>query len=474
MPDTTPTSAAGTPDQPDAAYADVLAGGSREVELWGWSALAMLSLAVAGVYAVLVALSRIPGIEDVFPWPLDFFHKGLVVHVVLSFVVWFLAVFGALLQVTTLRLAAGSPRLDLLGMAAVLLAEGGCVFLFLPALMDRGEATLNNYVPVIIDPVYYTGLVLLAVALALAVIRLGANWDRRQHPLDPLSTAVAGGAVIFAVALICFATAAWLLGDQTPSHTFNEDLFWGGGHLLQFLNVAMLLGAWSLLAAQGPAAVAPRVWTAVTVLLLVPALAAPFSYALFDAFTAAQTETFTNFQYALAPPTLLAAVAMAVAAFRFRGRGGALPWQEPAFLCLALSILVFGTGGVLGLFVDGADTRTPGHYHGVIGGINLAFMGLFLTFFLPLLGRGVAWTRVIYLQIYFYAFGQVMQCLGLFLAGGYGAPRKTAGAEQGLEGIGAIAGMALNGIGALIAVIGGVLFIWTVGAALLRSQDRKS
>ena len=58
--------------------------------------------------------------------------------------------------------------------------------------------------------------------------------------------------------------------------------------------------------------------------------------------------------------------------------------------------------------------------------------------------------------------------VGLFLAGGYGAPRKTAGDAQGLEEIGAIAGLYMNGLGALVAVIGGTMFIWVCARALLR------
>ncbi|MAF47919.1 MAG: hypothetical protein CMM10_06635, partial [Rhodospirillaceae bacterium] len=60
------------------------------------------------------------------------------------------------------------------------------------------------------------------------------------------------------------------------------------------------------------------------------------------------------------------------------------------------------------------------------------------------------------------------------LAGGYGAPRKTFGEAQGLDEMGAIAGLYLNGIGAVVAIIGGVMFIWTVAAALLRAETPAS
>ena len=148
-----------------------------------------------------------------------------------------------------------------------------------------------------------------------------------------------------------------------------------------------------------------------------------------------------------------------------------LPWRDPAFLCLVLSVVVFGIGGVLGMFIDGTDTRTPAHYHGVIAGVTLSFMGLFFAFFLPLLGRAPQAVRSIRFLIWAFAGGQTFASIGLFLAGGYGAPRKVAGEAQGLEELGAIVGMTMNGIGALVAVLGGVLFIW-VGARALFSQAK--
>ncbi len=438
-------------------------------ELWVWSALAVGSLAIAGVFAFLLALSRIPGIETVFPWPLGFFHKGLVIHVVFSFVVWFLAVFGALLLVAAKQAAGGRPRFAGLGKAAVAGMVLASPLLFVPALLDRGEPTLNNYVPVIIDPLYYAGLALMGVSMALAVLRLFLNLRKgTSATIDPIPSAMAAAGLVFAVALICFAVAYALLAGDDVSHGFNEDLFWGGGHVLQFLNTLLLIVAWNVLAAHalGPSALGRGVILVAAGLLAVSVLPAPFFYLLFEPFSAEQTDAFTNLQYALAPPTVLVAGAIAVRLKR------PLPWREPAFLCLVLSVAVFAAGGVLGLFVDGADTRTPAHYHGVIAGVTLAFMGLFYVTFLPLLERSLKPGKMLFAQIYLFAGGQFAACIGLFLAGGFGVPRKTAGEAQGLEEMGAIVGMALNGIGALFAVLGGILFIWMAAAALLKSPQQ--
>ena len=52
-----------------------------------------------------------------------------------------------------------------------------------------------------------------------------------------------------------------------------------------------------------------------------------------------------------------------------------------------------------------------------------------------------------------------MHVIGLAWSGGYGVQRKTAGVAQGLDGISQTAGMGLMGLGGLISVVGGVLFL---------------
>lgn len=431
--------------------------------------MAIGSLAIAGIFAVLLAVSRIPGVETVFPWPLGFFHKGLVIHVVFSFVIWFLAVFGALLQLAAHQSTGQTPRFAWLGTLSVMAMAAAFPLLFIPALLDRGEPTLNNYIPVIIDPLYYAGLAAMGAAMTLSVVRLLLNRPALSKG-SPLVGPLTGAGIIFLVAMICLGLALVELGSEALSFAFNEDLFWGGGHILQFLNTQLMLLGWGVLATStaGRPVPGPVVMLTATVLLTLSVLAGPVFYFTFEPFSAAQRDAFTNLQFALAPPSIL--VAATVVHYWIRRP---LPWTSPAFLCLALSMTVFAVGGFLGLFVDGADTRTPAHYHGVIAGVSLVFMGLFYEVFLPLLGRPIGRGKMVYTQICLFAGGQLAACIGLFLAGGFGAPRKTAGDAQGLDGIGAIVGMTLNGIGALFAVVGGILFIWMVAKALLKDPETK-
>src|SRR3990167_2516294 len=57
--------------------------------------LGIASLVGAGLFAILLVLSRTPYVQDIFPW-VDFFDTALVGHVDLSVLLWFMAFAGVL------------------------------------------------------------------------------------------------------------------------------------------------------------------------------------------------------------------------------------------------------------------------------------------------------------------------------------------------------------------------------------------
>jgi hypothetical protein len=67
-----------------------------------------------------------------------------------------------------------------------------------------------------------------------------------------------------------------------------------------------------------------------------------------------------------------------------------------------------------------------------------------------------------------YGGGQLLHILGLMWSGGYGVQRKVAGSAQVLRTTQEVIGMGVMGIGGLIAVIGGVLFVVLIARAMLR------
>jgi heme/copper-type cytochrome/quinol oxidase subunit 1 len=446
------------------------AGRGISVEPRAWAALAVGSLAIAGIFAALLAVSRLPGIERVFPWPLGFFAKGLVIHVVFSFVIWFVAMFALLTSLATVEISNNPVRLDILGRIGAALVSLSFPMLFLPAFVGSSEASLNNYVPVIIHQGYYAGLGVLALGVLLPVVRLFANLPSRSGRLSPLAVAMTAGGVIYVAALVCFAAALTFAWGTPVSIGLNEHLFWGGGHILQSLYCVLMLVCWYELsrASFGEDVVDPEVFRTAVMLLALFSVLGPVFYRVFEPFSASQNEAFTKLQFVLALPTLIVSVGGLVGIVR-RSRRAPLPWHNPAFIALVLSALVFGIGGVMGFLVGNGDTRTPAHYHGMIAGVTVACMGMLFAYCLPRLDRPVAANRAIRIQLYLFGVGQLVASIGLFLAGGYGAPRKMP-TEAGRLLSEAVVGMYLNGIGGLLAVVGGVMFVIIGLAALGRGS----
>ena len=445
------------------------AGRARN-ELWGWSALAICALAVAGIYAVLLVLSRTPFLENVISWPDQFFEKGLVAHATFSFVVWFLAVFGALVKIALLEHDLAAARRDIFGPSGLTAVAVGSILILVAPFIGGGEPSLNNYIPVIIHPVFYTGLVAIGLGCLLVVIRLLLAIGGAQDSRTPEIILLATGGLIYVAALAAIAVAFAQLGAEPISFDYNERLLWGGGHILQLLNLVMIAVVWDRLAQalNMGTVLSVKVSQVLSGLLVLTAVVGLSFFGIFDLQSQAFLDAFSDLQYAFVLPILLLA---GVLTPKIWGGLRYFVWSDPAHLSLITSIVVFGVGAIFGLFVDGADTRTPAHYHGIIGGINLAFVGMFYQRFLPLLDRKPSWHRWMTAQIWLYAVGQLLFVIGMFAAGGMGATRKTAATAIDLDMIGALAASAIRDLGGGLAVLGGVLFIAIAATALFHHSS---
>ena len=131
---------------------------------------------------------------------------------------------------------------------------------------------------------------------------------------------------------------------------------------------------------------------------------------------------------------------------------------RPLRAALITSMALFGAGGLIGFAIEGSNVKIPAHYHGCIVGVTLAFMGL-VYHLLQRMGFAAVPVRPAALQAWLYGAGQLMHVAGLAWSGGYGVQRKAAGAEQALRTAPEIAAMGLMGLGGLIAVIGGLMFL---------------
>jgi hypothetical protein len=429
--------------------------GTAERLARAWLVLGIAALAGAGLLAILLALSRTPGVQDLLPQG-DFFRAALIVHVDLSVLVWFMAFAAALWSL------AGGGRFAAVGTAAVGLAALGTLLMVVSPFFPNARPLLNNYIPILRQPVFFCGLLLAGAGFALAMLR--GLLTIRISAADPARLAVLLSALIGAAAFMVTALAWATLPESLEGQSYFEMLFWGGGHVLQFQHALLAALAWLWLAQE--LGVPPRLTfgrsAALFALAALPVLAVPVILLAAPAGSGHHVAYFARlmeFGHPLLLPLLVLAL---VALWRARSQ------SSPAKSALAASLTLFIAGGVLGYLIRGVNVVIPAHYHGAIVGVTLAFMGLTYVL-LPKLGFGTADGRMARLQPYVYGGGQLLHVLGLAWSGGYGVQRKVAGAEQMLVTLPQKLGMGLMGLGGLIAVIGGVMFVLVCLKAMLKA-----
>ena len=98
--------------------------------------------------------------------------------------------------------------------------------------------------------------------------------------------------------------------------------------------------------------------------------------------------------------------------------------------------------------------------------VTLALMGL-TYHLLPRLGYGQPSSKWATIQPWLYAGGQLLHIVGLAWLGSYGVQRKVADATQGMTGVESAA-RGLMGLGGLLAIIGGLVFLAVVYRAMRR------
>ncbi len=423
---------------------------------WLW--LGLLALIGSGLLAILLVLSRTPGIQDVFPLK-DFFRAALVVHVDLSVAVWFMA-FAAVIWS-----ALGREGFAWMGWSGFALATAGTALMTVSPFLPGAEPVLNNYIPVLQQKAFYASLWICAAGFGLAVLRaLLTAWPRPAFGA-PLQLGAFLGAVAAFLALAAFVWS-WIVVPRIEEKVYFEVLFWGGGHTLQFQHALLMVVAWLWLAASlgTMAAVSPRALSLMFWIAALPLLVVPAIYLTIPAGELPHMELFAKLMiwgHPYMAPLILVGL-LSLWATRKAEPGGA----KSAFIA---SFSLFAVGGVLGYLIQGVNVVIPAHYHGSTVGVTLAFMGLAYVL-LPQLGFGAAEGRMARWQPYVYGGGQLIHILGLAWSGGYGVQRKVAGAEQALTTLPQKIGMGMMGAGGLIAVIGGIMFVLVCLKVMLRRR----
>lgn len=414
-----------------------------------WLTLGISALVASGFYSILLVLSRTPAIQDMIPL-LDFFHIALVVHVDLSVLIWFLAFEGVLWALLD------NGRMMAMAKLSFWLCTVGTIIIAISPFLGADQPLMNNYVPVLVHPVYFTGLFLFGAGFLILVFRavFFASTGQSSAAFAFALKAAAFAAMLAMVALLVSYSG---IANELKDVTDFEVLFWGGGHILQFTHSIILLLVWLWLASATGSRIniKPATLRILFAIAAAPVLLAIPVYLMHDVTSLEHRDGFTQLMR-FGGLTVLPLMLMVIASVL--STDGVESSMRPARNALLVSIILFSAGGILGFMIDGINVVIPAHYHGSIVGVTLAFMGL-TYYLLPRLGFRSADSRAARIQPWVYGGGQMMHILGLAWSGGYGVQRKTAGSAQGLDNLPEIAGMAMMGLGGLIAIIGGLLFV---------------
>ena len=450
------------------SYSLTVPQGAQRALARGWLWLGLLALIGAGLFSVLLVLSRTPGLNQWLPVA-DFFRVALVVHVDLSVLVWFVAMAGLLWSLN------GSAGGMAWGWGALALCAAGTALMSLAPFLARAEPIMANYIPVLDGPLFIGGLLLFGAGATLLVLRSLLTAPKPGLGFDgegALRFGLNAAAVSAAVALTAFAASYAGVPASLAGNAYYEILFWGGGHALQFTWTLLMLVGWLWLASACGAQVplSPRVSLLLLALALVAVFVTPYAY-LAHPIASVEHRNLLTLAMRLGGGVAIAPISLAVVVALVRAPATPRSARDPAAplrAALLASVLLFGAGGLIGAVINGSNVRIPAHYHGCIVGVTLALMGL-VYHLLPRLGYGAPQGRLATLQPTLYGAGQLLHIVGLVWSGGYGVQRKVAGAEQVLRGGGEIAGMALMGLGGAIAIVGGLLFVVVVIGSLRRT-----
>ena len=432
-----------------------------------WLQLGVLALALAGLFALLLVASRVPGSERFFPW-IDFFRTALVVHVDQSVLIWFLAMSGVAWCLTSV---VDTWRL-LLQRIAYYSALGGALGIALSAFIGDGAPLMNNYVPVLQRSEFFVMLGLFGFGIVLqAFTRLSAVGSIGiQRSAVHIPSLVAWTLSLTVMISVLALLLAWLqMPAEVDGHAYYEYLFWGAGHTLQFAYTQLVILAWLLLAVNSGATLPGNAhWYAwILILGVVPVLSTPLIYLFYDTVSLASKDAFTaQMKYGGGLAVIPAGVLVVLGLLRSRS---VATLSKPLRSSLWMSLLLFFSGGAIALFISGVNTIIPAHYHGSIVGVTIGLMGM-AYLVLPKLGYPAPQGRMVEMQPWIYGIGQLLHILGLAASGAMGIQRKTAGAAQGLDSLSAKVAMGVMGIGGLLAVIGGILFVWVMIRTFMRAK----
>lgn len=477
-----------------------------------WNAVTgVVFLAIGGLLGLLVALTRWPALHTL---DADDFYMILTAHGFVILLVWLLFFEMALLYFASAVLLNVRLALPKVAWAGYWLMLFGALLTIVIVLQGESNVMFTSYVPMQADPLFYLGIIIFAVGALLGCVVFFATLtiakaEKTYEGSIPLVTFGALTAAIIAVftiasgAVILIPTFLWsieIISYIDPM--MYKIIWWAMGHSSQQVNVAAHIAVWYAIAAIlfGAKPLSEKVSRFAFLmyilflqiasahhLLVEPALSSEYkivntSYLLYLAVMASMVHGLT------VPGAIEAAqrrLGYTNGLFEWIRKA---PWGNPVFSGMFISLVLFGVlGGITGVIMGQEQVNiivhntlyVPGHFHGTVAaGTTLTFMAI--TYWLvPVLFRRElilpGWAKW---QPYLFGLGVAGISLAMMGAGTLGIPRRHwdityADAAMKFDHP-ALAHlmMGINGVFAVIATIGGIMFIVVIVGSLLWGKNR--
>jgi cytochrome c oxidase subunit 1 len=467
---------------------------------------AVVFLLIGGLMGLLVALTRWPAVHLL---PAEWFYLVLTGHganVLLFWIIFFEIAVLYFASAVLLNSRLPAPKVAWLGF---LLMVAGAVLANVAVLQGDSSVMFTSYPPMMAKSHFYLALILFAVGALLGVgiffaTLVVAKEEGTYEGSVPLVTFGAITAAIIAVftiasgAIILIPTWLWSLGwisDIDP--LLYKVVWWGMGHSSQQINVSAHVSIWYMIAALlvGAKPLSEKVSRGAFLLYILFLQLASAHHLLAEPGLGASWKI-VNTSYMMYLAVLgsmihgLTVPGAIEAAQRKNGYNKGVfewlrkaPWGNPAFSGMFLSLVLFGfVGGISGVVLGTEQLNVlmhntlyvPGHFHGtVVAGTTLAFMAATYLVLPLIFQREIVWPGLARWQPYLFAIGVTGISMFMMGAGTLGVSRRHwditfADAELAFShSAGAFLMMGLNGLFAVIASLGGAIFVIVVVATVL-------
>jgi cytochrome c oxidase subunit 1 len=467
---------------------------------------AVVFLAIGGLMGLLVALTRWPAVHLL---PADWFYLVLTGHganVLLFWIIFFEIAILYFASAVLLNSRLAAPKFAWLGFVLMVV---GALATNVAVLQGDSSVMFTSYPPMQAKPHFYLGLILFAVGALIGCMIFFATLviareERTYEGSIPLITFGALTAAIIAVftvasgAIILIPTWLWSLGlISNIDPLMYKVVWWAMGHSSQQINVSAHVSLWYLIAALlvGAKPLSEKVSrTAFLMYILFLQLASAHHLLAEPGLDASWKIVNTSYMMYLAVMgSMVHGLTVPGAIEAAQRRNGynrgvfewlrKAPWGHPAFAGMFLSLIFFGfIGGISGVVLGTEQLNVlmhntiyvPGHFHGtVVAGTTLAFMAATYLVLPLIFQREIVWPKLAKIQPYLFGIGAAGISLFMMGAGTLGVSRRhwdITFSDANLSfaySAGAFLMMGLNGIFAIIAALGGVLFVLiVVGTAL--------